>query len=257
MYKISPILGPPLMLVFVTMTNILLLTSLISLLSNSLDKIIGHAREEYLFVYSSFVLEASTSNRLTYFYPPFNLLAITLIRPLRIIVPAERIRAAKIILLKATHFPFVLMIQAYEGAAYRLQGSPIDIATFPLGPDREGRNTIRENPADSVTTLGVGSDLVASRGTIESLGQPSKRQRAGNGEAKSVAPKKDADTPQSKVNPLKNIGSEEAEDLGLDEEIEHTSSDRETQDLLRELLTRVNKLSAMIEQKNDQSIKDN
>ncbi|KAK5004278.1 hypothetical protein LTR28_009125, partial [Elasticomyces elasticus] len=33
-------------------------------------QVIEHAREEYLFVYSVFVLEASTSNRLTYFLPP-------------------------------------------------------------------------------------------------------------------------------------------------------------------------------------------
>lgn len=68
--RISPILGPPLMLVFVCLTNILLITSLISILSNSLTKVIEHAREEYLFVYSVFVLEASTSNRLTFFLPP-------------------------------------------------------------------------------------------------------------------------------------------------------------------------------------------
>jgi len=37
--QISPILGPPLMLIFVIMTNILLITSLISLLSNSLTNV--------------------------------------------------------------------------------------------------------------------------------------------------------------------------------------------------------------------------
>lgn len=37
--QISPILGPPLMFIFVCLTNILLITSLISLLSNSLTKV--------------------------------------------------------------------------------------------------------------------------------------------------------------------------------------------------------------------------
>lgn len=37
--QISPILGPPLMFIFVCMTNILLITSLISLMSNSLTKV--------------------------------------------------------------------------------------------------------------------------------------------------------------------------------------------------------------------------
>ncbi|KAF3035197.1 hypothetical protein E8E12_001158 [Didymella heteroderae] len=68
--EISPFFGPPVMLIFIILTNILLITSLISLLSNSLSKILEHARDEYLFVYSVYVLEASSSNRLTYFLPP-------------------------------------------------------------------------------------------------------------------------------------------------------------------------------------------
>jgi hypothetical protein len=61
MNDINAKLGPPLMLVFVTMTNILLITSLISILSNTFSKVISHAREEYLFVYSVYVLEVSTT----------------------------------------------------------------------------------------------------------------------------------------------------------------------------------------------------
>ncbi|KAL8861756.1 MAG: hypothetical protein Q9178_001957 [Gyalolechia marmorata] len=63
--KISPALGPTLMLLFIILTNILLLTSLIAILSQSLTKVMDHAREEYLFQYSVFVLEASASRRLT------------------------------------------------------------------------------------------------------------------------------------------------------------------------------------------------
>lgn len=36
------------------------------------------------------------------------------IRPLRLILPSERLRSARIILLKATHSPFVMLIWAYE-----------------------------------------------------------------------------------------------------------------------------------------------
>ncbi|KAF2734929.1 hypothetical protein EJ04DRAFT_223379 [Polyplosphaeria fusca] len=111
--EISPYFGPPVMLVFVALTNILLITSLISLLSNSLTKILDHAREEYLFVYSVYVLEASTSNRLTYFFPPLNLIPL-LLRPLRLVLPSDTVRRARIVLLKATHLPFVGAIWAYE-----------------------------------------------------------------------------------------------------------------------------------------------
>lgn len=114
MVDINPALGPPLMLIFVTLTNILLVTSLISILSDSFSKVISHAREEYLFVYSVYVLEASTSNRLTHFYPPLNLIPLVLIRPLRLVLPSERLRGARILLLKITHAPIVGAIWAYE-----------------------------------------------------------------------------------------------------------------------------------------------
>ena len=253
MYKISPILGPPLMLIFVTMTNILLLTSLISLLSNSLDKIIGHAREEYLFIYSSFVLEASTSNRLTYFYPPFNLLAIVLLRPLRIFLPAESIRAAKISLLKATHFPFVLLIQAYEGAAYQLQSDTNTPPSFPLGPERLRRSTIRRNMTDSTTTLGNNSERLASSETSKILDEAPKPNRKSSRSDMSTSTDRPKSTKAADpATDLKKVDeAHDSEDFAPDEEeLEQSSSaDRETQELVRELLTRVNQLTTMMEKK--------
>ncbi|KAF8855335.1 hypothetical protein BDZ45DRAFT_805084 [Acephala macrosclerotiorum] len=134
MYDINPVLGPPLMLVFVTMTNILLITSLISILSDSFSKVIAHAREEYLFVYSVYVLEASTSNRLTHFYPPFNLIPLIFIRPLRLFVPADQLRTTRIFLLKATHLPIIGAIWLFEAAHDKVRGqAPI----FSMGPGSE------------------------------------------------------------------------------------------------------------------------
>lgn len=115
MNQIDPIFGPPLMIIFVTLTSILLTGSLTGMLSNSFSRVITHAREEYLYVYSVYVLEASTSNRLTHFYPPFNLLAFVVFRPLRLIFPSdERFRAGRILLLKATHLPIVAVIKLFE-----------------------------------------------------------------------------------------------------------------------------------------------
>ncbi|TAQ91658.1 hypothetical protein B7494_g111 [Chlorociboria aeruginascens] len=122
MNKISPQLGPPLMLIFVCMTNILLITSLISILSDSFSKVIAHAREEYLFVYSVYVLEASTSNRLTHFYPPLNLIPLIFIRPLRLFISAEKLRSARILLLKITHTPFIAAIWLFESAQDQIGG---------------------------------------------------------------------------------------------------------------------------------------
>lgn len=71
MQQINPQLGPPLMVIFVIMTNTLLITTLVCALRESFSRVYSNAREEYLYVYSVYVLEASTSNSLTQFYPPF------------------------------------------------------------------------------------------------------------------------------------------------------------------------------------------
>ncbi|KAF2396722.1 hypothetical protein EJ06DRAFT_533983 [Trichodelitschia bisporula] len=111
--QISPFLGPLLMLIFVCMTNVLLITSLISLLSNSLTRVLDQGREEYLYNYSVYVLEASMSKKLTYYLPPLNLIPL-LLRPLRLVVSTETLRSARIVLLKLTHAPHVAAIFAFE-----------------------------------------------------------------------------------------------------------------------------------------------
>ncbi|PHH83926.1 hypothetical protein CDD83_2785 [Cordyceps sp. RAO-2017] len=115
MNQIDTVFGPPLMIIFITLTSILLTGSLTGMLSNSFSRVITHAREEYLYVYSVYVLEASTSNRLTHFYPPFNLIALIIFRPLRLVFSRdEKFRAGRIVLLKITHLPVVAAIKLYE-----------------------------------------------------------------------------------------------------------------------------------------------
>ncbi|OOG00663.1 hypothetical protein ASPCADRAFT_125672 [Aspergillus carbonarius ITEM 5010] len=103
-------------LIFVSMTNLLLISSLVSLMSMSLEGVMAHAREEYLFQLSIYVLESSNSRRLTYFMPPLNLIPLLCIRPMRLFLPAEHIRRVRIVLLRATHLPFVTLIWAYESS---------------------------------------------------------------------------------------------------------------------------------------------
>ncbi len=45
-----------------------------------------------------------------------NLIPLLIFRPLRLFIPPDRLRSARIVLLKATHFPFVGAIWLYEGA---------------------------------------------------------------------------------------------------------------------------------------------
>lgn len=121
MSQIDPFFRPPLMIIFVTLNSIFLTGSLTGMLSNSFSRVIAHAREEYLYVYSVYVMEACTSNRLTHFYPPFNLIALVIFRPLRLVFSHdEKFRAGRIVLLKITHLPIVGAIKLYELARQRI-----------------------------------------------------------------------------------------------------------------------------------------
>lgn len=115
MNEIDQNFGPPLMILFITLSSILLTGSLTGMLSNSFGRVMAQAREEYLYFYSVYVLEASTSSRLTHFYPPFNLISLVFFRPWQIIFSKDdRFRRGRIIALKVTHFPIVSVIYVYE-----------------------------------------------------------------------------------------------------------------------------------------------
>lgn len=152
MHQIDPVFGPPLMIIFITLSSFLLMGSLTGMLSNSFSRIVSRAEEEYLYVYSVYVLEASTSNRLTHFYPPFNLLAFVVFRPWRLIFAAdEKFRAGRIMLLKMTHWPLVGLIRLYE--MFRSRASD-EFGGF-KGPQRRrrrGRRALKESqPAGKET----------------------------------------------------------------------------------------------------------
>ena len=46
--------------------------------------------------------------------PPLNLVPLLLLRPLRLFLPSEDVRKIRIVVLKATHLPFVGLIWLYE-----------------------------------------------------------------------------------------------------------------------------------------------
>ncbi|KAF3013435.1 hypothetical protein E8E15_004021 [Penicillium rubens] len=142
--EISPIFGYGLMLTFALMTNTLILSSLISLMSMSLEGVMRHAREEYLFQLAIYVLESSNSRRLTYFMPPLNLIPLLCIRPMRLFLSAGTVRSVRIVLLRATHLPFVALIWAYES---KWQHSKRQSSQ--LGPMSARYQGTSENPTES------------------------------------------------------------------------------------------------------------
>ncbi|POS75182.1 hypothetical protein DHEL01_v206427 [Diaporthe helianthi] len=120
--KVSPYLGLPVMIIFVILTNQLLITSMMAHISNSLRQVLESSREEYLYVYSVYVLESVTSDKMTYFQAPLNLIPVVLLRPLLYLVPDTTADQIRIMLLKATHLPFlgaIWLFEHWEGLALK------------------------------------------------------------------------------------------------------------------------------------------
>ncbi|ETS77974.1 hypothetical protein PFICI_10036 [Pestalotiopsis fici W106-1] len=111
--QISPYLGLPVMVLFVCLTNQLLITSMMAHISNSLRQVLDSSREEYLYVYSVYVLEASNSDKLTYFFMPLNL-APVLTQPFLFFLRDETAEQIRIVLLKLTHAPIMVAICVLE-----------------------------------------------------------------------------------------------------------------------------------------------
>lgn len=120
----------------------------------------AHARDEYLFQYSIYVLESCTSRRLTYFLPPTNLIPLLCLRPLRLVLPSDTVRRFRIVLLRCVSVPFVALIWLYEGSSRVLSGNrPVPVRTR-MRVSSAGKQS--RGPSSRVSTLGIGSALKSS-----------------------------------------------------------------------------------------------
>ncbi|KAL4891535.1 hypothetical protein BDV59DRAFT_65571 [Aspergillus ambiguus] len=183
-HEISPIFGYGLMIIFVSMTNLLLISSLVSLMSMSLEGVMSHAREEYLFQLAIYVLESSNSRRLTHFMPPMNLIPLLCIRPMRLFLSAEHIRRVRIVLLRATHLPFVALIWAYESSRQYIsrRGSYLPPTASARGPTMQGKLSLPTHQAPLLISTAPGDTLGSGDpGKLGRLSKSNQQQREARG----------------------------------------------------------------------------
>ncbi|KAI8980049.1 hypothetical protein BD414DRAFT_493449 [Trametes punicea] len=114
-----PIFGPVLMTVFAALSNTLLLTILISILSNTFARIDANAKQEYLFQYAITTIEGVKDTLFSY-QPPFNLFAFIVLWPLSFVLSPRALHSANVFLIKFTSFPQLIVIAIYE--RYLAQG---------------------------------------------------------------------------------------------------------------------------------------
>ncbi|PPQ65270.1 hypothetical protein CVT26_000230 [Gymnopilus dilepis] len=104
-----PLFGPILMTVFAALSNTLLLTILISILSNTVARI-----DAYLFQYTITTIEGVKSDALFSYQPPFNILAFLILKPASWFLTPRALHSANVFLIKLTSLPQLIIIAIYE-----------------------------------------------------------------------------------------------------------------------------------------------
>ncbi|KAI0303626.1 hypothetical protein B0F90DRAFT_1809383 [Multifurca ochricompacta] len=108
------VFGPILMVGFAALSNTLLLTILISILSNTFTRIDANANQEYLFQFTITTLEGMKSDALFSYQPPFNLLAFVILWPASWVLSPRSLHTANVFLIRLTSFLILLTISLYE-----------------------------------------------------------------------------------------------------------------------------------------------
>ncbi|OLN89994.1 Pectinesterase 5 [Colletotrichum chlorophyti] len=112
--EFHPIFGPVLMIAFAFLGNILFLTILVALLSNTFSKIIADAPAEILFRRAVLTFAGVKSDSIFAYPPPFNLLALAVLLPLKSVLSSRSFHDLNITLIRALNAPALLVISVLE-----------------------------------------------------------------------------------------------------------------------------------------------
>ncbi|PWY99001.1 hypothetical protein BCV70DRAFT_163208 [Testicularia cyperi] len=106
--------GPPLMILYTILSNTLLLTVLISLLSNTFTVVAMNANEEAMFQFACKTMAGITTDAIFSYQPPMNLLALAIVMPLSFFVTPRWLHKINVFLIRVTNLPVLLIIRFFE-----------------------------------------------------------------------------------------------------------------------------------------------
>ncbi len=112
------VLGKTILTLFLFICHFLVVTILITVLTNSFMAIVQNANEEHQFVFAVNTISMVKSDALFSYIAPTNIIA-WLITPLRYFVPFRRFVKINRTMIKATHFPVLFSIFLYEKSMLR------------------------------------------------------------------------------------------------------------------------------------------
>jgi hypothetical protein len=107
------VLGKGILTLFLFICHFLIVTILITVLTNSFMAIVQNADEEHQFVFAVNTISMVKSDALFSYVAPTNVIAWILV-PLRFILPLRQFVRVNRTVIKVTHFPVLFLIYAYE-----------------------------------------------------------------------------------------------------------------------------------------------
>lgn len=108
------LLGPTLMIAFAFLGNTLFLTILVAMLSNTFSKIVSDATVENHYRRAVMTFAAVKSDAIFAYQPPFNILALCLMLPLKFLVSPRYFHKANVAASRTLNAPLLLLIGLYE-----------------------------------------------------------------------------------------------------------------------------------------------
>ncbi|KAI9665511.1 MAG: hypothetical protein M1831_001653 [Alyxoria varia] len=107
------VLGKILMALFLIICHFLVVTILVTVLTNSMANVIKNANEEHQFLFAINTISLVKSDALFSYLAPSNILGM-IITPLRFLLPFRQFVLVNRTVIKVTHFPVLLIICAFE-----------------------------------------------------------------------------------------------------------------------------------------------
>lgn len=107
-------LGPTLMVLFAFLGNTLFLTILVSMLTNTFSIIVKNAVQEIQFRRAVLTFEGVKSDAIFAYQPPFNVLALIIMLPLKIVLSPRMFHKINVAAVRVLNFPVLILITLYE-----------------------------------------------------------------------------------------------------------------------------------------------
>jgi hypothetical protein len=112
--RFHEILGPALMVIYAFLGNTLFLTILVAILSNTFSKIAADATAEIQFRRAVMTFEGVKSDAIFAYRPPFNILAIVFLLPMKFYFSPRWFHKINITLVRILNAPILLLIALFE-----------------------------------------------------------------------------------------------------------------------------------------------